>query len=73
VFWKFAREGQQWAFLTGMVLYALDGLIFLGFGLMLDFGFHVFALYSMYKGLSALNALNKLNSQPDFAGGTIAQ
>ena len=74
LFWKFAREGQQWAFLAGMALYALDGLIFLGFGLMLDFGFHVFALYSMYKGLSALNALNKLDSQPGFvAGGTIAQ
>ena len=67
LFWKFAREGQQWAFLAGMSLYALDGLIFLSFGLMLDFGFHVFALYSMYKGLSALNALNKLDSQPGFS------
>jgi len=64
LFWKFAREGKQWAFLTGMVLYGLDGLIFLGFGLILDFGFHIFALYCMYKGLSALNALNQLNNQP---------
>jgi hypothetical protein len=64
LFWKFARAGQRWAFLTAMILYGLDGLIFLGFGLWLDFGFHVFALYSMYKGLSALNALNQLDQQP---------
>jgi len=64
LFWKFARAGQRWAFLTAMILYALDGLIFLGVGLWLDFGFHVFALYCMYKGLSALSALNQLNQQP---------
>jgi len=64
LFWKFAREGKSWAFLTGMVLYALDGLIFLGFALWLDFGFHVFALYNMYKGLTALKALNQLEQQP---------
>jgi hypothetical protein len=63
VFWKFARVGQQWAYITAMILYGLDGLIFLGFGLWLDLGFHVFALYSMYKGLSALSALNQLNRQ----------
>jgi hypothetical protein len=64
LFWKFARAGQKWAFLTGMILYALDGLIFLGFGLWLDFGFHIFALYCMYKGLAALNAIDQLNQQP---------
>jgi hypothetical protein len=63
LFWKFARSGQQWAFIVAMVIYALDGLIFLAAGAMLDFGFHLFALYCMYKGLSALNALNKLNAQ----------
>jgi hypothetical protein len=62
-FWKFAREGQQWAFLTGMILYGVDGLIFLPFALWLDFGFHIFALFSMYKGLQAVNALNQLNRQ----------
>jgi hypothetical protein len=64
LFWKFAREGQQWAFLVAMILYALDGLIFLGFGLWLDLAFHAFALFNMYKGLQALNQLVKLNSQP---------
>jgi len=64
LFWKFAREGQQWAFLVGMILYGLDGLIFLGFGLWLDLAFHAYAIFSMSKGLSALNQLNKLNQQP---------
>ena len=61
LFWKFAREGQKWAFLVGMILYALDGLIFLGFGLWLDLAFHAFALFNMYKGLAALN---QMPSQP---------
>jgi len=58
LFWKFAREGQKWAFLVGMILYAMDGLIFLGFGLWLDLAFHAFALFNMYKGLQALNQMN---------------
>ena len=64
LFWKFSREGNQWAFIVGMALYALDGLIFLGFGLWLDLAFHAFALFNIYKGLSALNELNQLNRQP---------
>jgi hypothetical protein len=62
--WKFARAGQQWAFLIGMILFGLDGLIFLGFGLWLDLAFHAFAIFNMYRGLQALNALNQLNRQP---------
>jgi hypothetical protein len=62
LFWKFAREGQQWAFLAGMILYGLDGLIFLGFGLWLDLGFHAFALFNMYKGLQALNAVKQIRA-----------
>lgn len=64
LFWKFAREGQQWAFLIGMILYALDGLLFLGFGLWLDLAFHAFAVFSMYKGFAALNELNAIKNQP---------
>jgi hypothetical protein len=62
LFWKFARDGQQWAFLAGMVLYGLDGLIFLGFGLWLDLAFHAFALFNMYKGLQALNAIKQIRA-----------
>ncbi len=73
-FWKFARDAQKWAFLAGMILYALDGLIFLGFGLWLDLAFHAFAIFNMYKGLSALNELNKLNQQPaGFSGAAVSR
>lgn len=71
LFGKFAREGKKWAFLVGMVLYGLDGLIFLGFGLWLDLAFHAFAIFSMYKGLAALNELDQLNQQPLASGGQI--
>ena len=68
LFWKFARQEQQWAFITGMVIYALDGLIFLGFGIFLDFAFHLYALYCMFLGLKALTQLHKLNaSSSNFA------
>jgi hypothetical protein len=74
VFWKFAREGQPWAFLIGMILYGLDGLIFLGFGLWLDLAFHAFAIFNLYKGLQALNALHQLNRPPGgFAGQPIVR
>jgi hypothetical protein len=66
LFWKFAREGQPWAFLIGMMLYGLDGLIFLGFGLWLDLAFHAFAIFNMYMGLEALNQLNRQSAS--FAG-----
>jgi hypothetical protein len=64
LFGKFAREENQWAFIAGIVIYGLDGLIFLAFGEMLDLAFHAFAIYCMFQGLRALGALNKLNAQP---------
>lgn len=64
LFGKFARDEHQWAFITGMVIYGFDGLIFLAFGEILDLAFHGFAIYCMFQGLSALRNLHKLNSRP---------
>jgi hypothetical protein len=69
LFWKFAREGQQWAFQIGMILYGLDGLILLGFRRWLDLAFHAFAMFNLYRGLEALDALNQLNPQPACCAG----
>lgn len=33
VFFNFARQGRNWAFRAGMILYALDGLLMLFWGL----------------------------------------
>lgn len=62
------RHRQSWSYLIGMVLYALDGLIFLVAGEWLGAAFHVFVLYSLYRGLVANRALLKMTSSQSLAG-----
>ncbi len=50
-FGVFARKRHNWAFIIGMVFYALDSILFLLVGDWLSIGFHVFALYWIYGGL----------------------
>lgn len=57
--WR-ANQGLGWAFLIGMVLYALDGLLFLLVQDWLSLGFHGFALYAMFKGYTALRRLKTI-------------
>jgi hypothetical protein len=59
-FGVFARKRLRWAFIIGMILYALDGLIFLWVGDYLSIGFHLFALYGLYRGVNALGHLAAL-------------
>ena len=47
LFGVFARKRYKWAFITGMALYAIDGLIFLLVQDFLSIGFHIFALFFM--------------------------
>ncbi len=54
LFGVFAGRKQAWSFIVGMVLYALDGLIFLLAGDWLSVGFHVFALFGIWRGFQAL-------------------
>ena len=58
-----AERGHTWAFILGMVLYALDGLIFLWVQDWFPLGFHVFALYFIYRGLAANLKLTQLKSE----------
>lgn len=58
-FGVFARRRHAWAFLAGMVLYALDGLIFLLVQDWLGVGFHVFALWCIWVGFRANQKLNR--------------
>lgn len=64
MFGVFARKRHEWAFLVGMALYGLDGVLFLLARDWLSFGFHVFALYSIYTGLRAAWTLAKLPPAP---------
>jgi hypothetical protein len=47
VFGIFARRQKKWAFTVGMILYALDGLIFLLVPDFVSIAFHVFMLYRL--------------------------
>jgi hypothetical protein len=46
-----ARQAIKAAFIIGLILYALDALIFLNYRLWLPFLFHIFAGYMIFRGL----------------------
>jgi hypothetical protein len=52
-----AIDGARWAFVVGMVLYALDGVIFLLVQDWLGVGFHAFALTMILRGYLAARRL----------------
>lgn len=64
-FGVFAHKRHKWAFLVGMVLYALDGLIFLWVGDYWGMGFHLFALVGLYRGVRSLAKLAALEKPID--------
>jgi hypothetical protein len=53
LFGYFAVKTQKWAFMVGMGLYALDGLLLFGAKDYLGMGFHAYALFAIYRGLTA--------------------
>ena len=66
-FGVFSRKGLTWSFLVGMVLYAVDGLLFLLAGDFLSLAFHGFALFCMYGGLKAARTLSQMQAEEDAA------
>ena len=53
----FASTGQRWAFIAGMAVYALDGLLFFSvfsFFALFGLAFHGFVLWRIYSGFSVL-------------------
>jgi hypothetical protein len=63
LFGYFGAKRHSWAFLVGMVLYALDALVFILARHWLGLAFHAFALYSMFGGYRACAALVELDKQ----------
>jgi len=49
----FAVKVQRWAFVLGMALYAIDGLLLLGVKDFFSVAFHAWALYAIYRGYTA--------------------
>ena len=60
LFWNFARRGERWAFLVGMALYAVDGLILVPFKDFLGIAFHAYALFRIYNGMQGLPVLEEI-------------
>ena len=58
LFGVFAHKRHTWAFVVGMILYALDGVIFFLFQEWIGLGFHVFALFCLFRGFTACRVLN---------------
>lgn len=58
LFGVLAGKRHTWAFIVGMVLFALDGVIFLLAQDWIGVAFHAFVLYCFFRGLQACRALN---------------
>lgn len=59
----FAHKGHTWAFIVGIVVYALDALIFLAVQLWFPLAFHAFVFYCLLRGLAANRKLTKLETE----------
>jgi hypothetical protein len=56
-----ARRGWAWIFILGMVLYLVDGLLFILFEDWMSVGFHLFALWGIFGGLRASRELKAMD------------
>lgn len=56
-----ANKGKRWSFIIGMILYALDAIIFIIFKDFLGVAFHIFALIGIFGGFKALHKSNELS------------
>jgi hypothetical protein len=60
LFWYFGKQGKKWAFIVGMGLYLIDGLILLPFQDWLGAAFHGWALYRIYNGMLGIPVLDNI-------------
>jgi hypothetical protein len=64
LFGLFAGKKHGWAFIVGLVLYTLDGLIFLLVQDWMSVAFHAFAFVCIWIGFTNLRKLNQLQPAP---------
>jgi hypothetical protein len=60
MFGFFAAKKHTWAFIVGMILYTLDGLIYVAAGEIIGILIHAWALVAMFLGMRAAMKLNSL-------------
>ncbi len=63
-----AVKARTWAFMTGMVLYALDALLFLMVQDWLGLAFHAFVLVMLFTGLGKIKKLKQLDEAQPVSG-----
>lgn len=66
-----ARSGQNWAFIAGMIIYALDMLLSVLARDLFSIGFHLLALFFMYQGWRANIKLKALEQATGTDGANI--
>lgn len=66
------RKRYGWAVIFGMILYALDGLLFLLVDGWLAIAFHAWALWGLWRGLQAINQLKAFEENEAFTGQPIS-
>jgi len=64
----FARKHHLWAFVMGMIFYAMDAILSLVFVDLLSLAFHGYALFRIFSGIQAMNALQKVEASEPRAG-----
>ena len=60
LFGYLAASGRKWGYVLGMILYGLDGLLFLLAGDLFSLAFHGLALFFILQGLVAYGRMEKL-------------
>jgi len=65
IFGIFARKRYTWSFIIGMILYALDGVLFFVVQDWLGIGFHILVLFFIYSGLSAMKKLSQMKQEQE--------
>lgn len=66
-----ARKRYQVVFALGMILYLLDGMIYVLVGDWMSVGFHAFVLFCLWSGFASFRQLSALERElvtPSFAG-----
>ena len=62
IFGRFAAKMQTWAFVTGIIFYALDTVLCLIFQDWFSAAFHAWVLYNLFRGLQACRSLKQVEA-----------
>jgi len=61
-FGKMAHQGYRWAFITGMIFYILDAILFIMVKDYIGLGLHGLAIVGIYRGLRLHKQLIEINN-----------